>query len=253
MSAGNNIIQNVSRETLDALRIYERSLRQWQERINLVATSTLSELWNRHFIDSYQLVNIINGLPSPGGGMWFVEQTTGGEEMFHMKHSDISNPNHPLSPPLQWEKNIIIADLGSGAGFPGMILALAGIPNVHLIESDQRKCAFLRDVSREIFGAEKNQNVSRETFRPTIHNKRIENVSLEADLITSRAFANLAKTLEISTHLRHEKTVYLLLKPLDLEKELAESAKNWYFKHEIIPSLTDPRGCVLKIYDVVKK
>jgi len=222
MSEGNNLIQDVSRETLDDLKIYERLLRQWQCRINLVADSTLPDLWNRHFIDSYQLVGIINDLPSQPG-------------------ENVSR------------EAFCLADLGSGAGFPGMVLALAGIPNVNLIESDQRKCAFLRDVSRETFGAAQSHDVSRETLRPAIHNKRIEGVSLKADIITSRAFADLAKTLCISAHLRHEKTVYLLLKPFDMKKELSESAKNWYFKHEIIHSASDPRGCVLKVYDVVKK
>jgi len=222
MLDGNNIIQNVSRETLDNLKTYERLLRQWQERINLVADSTLLDLWNRHFVDSYQLVNITN-------------------DVISQKDENVSR------------ETFFLADLGSGAGFPGMVLALAGIPNVNLIESDQRKCAFLRDVSRETFGTKTDQHVSRETFRPTIHNKRIENVALKSDIITSRAFADLAKTLEISSHLRHEKTVYLLLKPLDMEKELAESARNWYFKYETIPSVADPRGCVLKVYDVVNK
>jgi 16S rRNA (guanine527-N7)-methyltransferase len=149
--------------------------------------------------------------------------------------------------PLNASREAILADLGSGAGFPGMVLALSGIPNIHLIESDQRKCAFLRELSRVCF------NASREALQPTIHNNRIEKINLTADIITSRAFADLNKTLEISKNLRHPDTIYILLKSLDLEKELTEALKNWYFNHEITPSVTDPRGCILKISQVKQK
>ncbi len=213
MSVKDSPDANVSRETL---ALYEQILKDWQSRINLVSASTLSDLCNRHFLDSLQLVPVIQSItPAPAqAGVSF---------------------------------ETILTDLGSGAGFPGMVLALSGIPNVHLIESDQRKCAFLREISRTCF------DVSRETFRPTIHNDRIEKLNLKADIITSRAFADLNKTLEISENLRHPDTLYLLLKPLDLQKELTEAAQNWYFDHEIIPSISDVRGCILKISRVNKK
>ena len=92
------------------LEIYERMLREWNPRINLVSASTLAEVWTRHFADSAQLLELL-----PEITCW--------------------------------------ADLGSGAGFPGMVLALLlkrrPGASVSLIESDQRKAAFLRAVSRE--------------------------------------------------------------------------------------------------------
>lgn len=208
MQAKEFIKQNVSRETFERLETYERLLRQWQEKINIVANSTLDDLWNRHFLDSFQLMSLIS--------------------------QNVS-------------RETLIADLGSGGGFPGMVLAIAGVSGINLIESDQRKCAFLR-------------NVSRETLRDMpdhcevkIHNQRIESVNLKADIITSRAFADLEKTLAISEHLCHENTQYLLLKPLDIDKELTETTKPWYFDHEMTPSRSDPRGGILRLWNVKRK
>lgn len=201
MQAKEIIKNQVSRETFGRLEAYERLLRQWQEKINLVANSTLDDVWQRHFLDSFQLLNHINGV---------VSRET-------------------------------IVDLGSGAGFPAMVLAIAGIANIHMIESDQRKCAFLREVSRE-------------TSTPvTIHNQRIESVNLKADIITSRAFADLAKTLEISEKICGVDTQYLLLKPLDMDKELTETTKYWYFDHQLTPSQSDPRGAILQLRHIRRK
>lgn len=201
MRAKELIKNKVSRETFQRLETYERLLRQWQEKINLVANSTLDDIWQRHFLDSFQLLNYIEA---------------------HVSRETV-------------------VDLGSGAGFPAMVLAIAGISNIHMIESDQRKCAFLREVSRET------------STSVTIHNQRIESVNLGADIITSRAFADLAKTLEISEKLRGENTQYLLLKPLDMDKELTEATKSWYFDHQLTPSQSDPRGAILQLRHIRRK
>lgn len=208
--AAKDIIKNqVSRETFERLETYERLLRLWQEKINLVSNSTLNDLWNRHFLDSLQLLKSVP--------------------------ADVSRETPDVPDHLTW------ADLGSGGGFPGMVLAIAGIEGIHLIESDQRKCAFLREVSRET------------SAKVIIHSQRIESVNLKADIISSRAFADLGKTLEISEHLRGEKTQYFLLKPLDMDKELTETTISWYFQHEMTPSQSDPRGGILRIWDVRRK
>lgn len=198
--------ENVSRETFQALEVYERELVKWQKTINLVANSTLNEIWSRHFLDSWQLVDIMSNV----------------------------------------SRETFLVDLGSGAGFPGMFLALAGFKKTSLVESDQRKCAFLRNVSRETFDI-------MHSVKPTIYNERIENLDIKADTITCRAFAEIGKILEISKNISHENTEYYLLKPLDMAKELTEATKYWYFNQEIIPSRTDPRGCILKISGVKPK
>ena len=101
---------SVSRETVDRLKIYESALNRWQRTVNLVAPATLPHIWSRHFADSLQIAPLV---------------------------------------PETAEK---LADLGSGGGFPGLVLAAhfasAGGPAVTLVESDQRKAAFLRDTAR---------------------------------------------------------------------------------------------------------
>lgn len=204
--------QNVSRETFSALEIYERELLKWQARINLVSASTLSDLWLRHFLDSWQLAEF-------------------------MTLQNVS-------------RETLILDLGSGAGFPGLILWLAGFQNVNLVESDQRKCAFLREVVSQI-----SQNVSRETLatKPTIHNARVEAIKFEADIITCRAFAPFGKILDISRHLRHKDTVYYLLKPQDMAEEIAEATRYWGFDAHSVPSRTDERGALWRISQIRPK
>lgn len=143
--------------------------------------------------------------------------------------------------PFIQEKDQIIADLGSGAGFPGMVLAIEGFPNVHLIESDQRKSIFLKEVSRET------------STKVEIHNERVEKVALKADLITCRAFASLLKILDISAHMAKKETEYLILKSDDYERELTEAQNHWYFEASIHPSRTDPRGRVILLKNLLKK
>src|SRR3954469_13124540 len=106
VSAPDTVLTGVSRETRERLDIYADLLRKWQRSINLVGPRTVGDLWNRHFLDSAQLL--------------------------------------PLMPPGV----SVLVDFGSGAGFPGLVLAILGVKQVHLIESDQRKATFLREVAR---------------------------------------------------------------------------------------------------------
>ena len=100
---------DVSRETLARLELYAELLGRWNRAINLVGKRTLDDLWRRHFLDSAQLL--------------------------------------PLLPPLDGRPRVL-ADLGSGAGFPGRVLAILGAVLVHLVESDLKKATFLREVAR---------------------------------------------------------------------------------------------------------
>lgn len=139
------------------------------------------------------------------------------------------------------DKDETIVDLGSGAGFPGMVLAIEGYTNIHLIESDQRKSIFL-------------QNVSRETLTPVkIHNDRIENVNLKANTITCRAFAPIAKSLKISKNLTKNDTKYLFLKSDNYQEELTEAEKDWYFDVAIYPSQTDSRGRIVLLSNILPR
>lgn len=130
----------------------------------------------------------------------------------------------------------LVADLGSGAGFPALVLAIvAGVP-VHLIESDQRKATFLREVAR----------VTRAPV--TVHAARIEDVPpLRADVVTARALAPLPRLLPWAH--RHVsaggKTV--LLKGANVEEELTAARKQWKMTTWSRPSLSDPAGTVITI------
>jgi 16S rRNA (guanine527-N7)-methyltransferase len=186
----------VSRETISHLKIYQTLLETWQNKINLVSSSTLSHLWERHFEDSLQLL--------------------------------------PLLP----KTKATLLDLGSGAGFPGLVLSIVRGPilEVTLVESDLRKCLFLENVSRETFSSVK------------ILRSRIESLSdIKADIITARALAPLPRLLRYAHPLMKETSFCLFLKGEGVEKEIQEAKKNWEFDLEIIPSLTDCRGKILKI------
>lgn len=132
-----------------------------------------------------------------------------------------------------------LVDMGSGAGFPGLVLAVLGVADVHLIESDARKCAFLREVARL-------------TETPvTIHNKRIEKVpALAADLITARALAPLDKLLGWAEPHLLPGGHCLFLKGKGAEDELTIAAKEWNIAVQRVPSLSDPSGLVLHLKEV---
>ncbi len=132
-----------------------------------------------------------------------------------------------------------LVDLGSGAGFPGLILAILGVPEVRLIESDQRKAAFLAEAAR-VTGV-----------RVTIETRRIEDVpACAADIVTARALAPLDRLLPLVRRFVRPDSVVLLLKGQDVDRELTEATKsgiidrNW--QPERLPSRTDPAAVILR-------
>ncbi len=129
-----------------------------------------------------------------------------------------------------------LMDFGSGAGFPGLVLAILGVEGVELVESDGRKCAFLAEAARAA-GAS-----------VTIHNQRIEDLPRSpVPIITARAFAPLPKLLEYALPFWGPKTRLIALKGAHIDKELTEATKCWNMQVESHPSLTDPTGTVLCI------
>ena len=135
------------------------------------------------------------------------------------------------------DQNIAIADLGTGAGFPGIILSILGIKNITLIEKSPKKCQFLRKVS-EISP----NNIT------ILENNISEIKNLKFNLITSRAFAPLDKLINISKNLLTQNGSYLLLKGKSLENEIKKAQtiiKN--HKYKIFPSKTSSEGKIIKI------
>jgi 16S rRNA (guanine527-N7)-methyltransferase len=127
-----------------------------------------------------------------------------------------------------------VVDLGSGAGFPGLVLAIMGAEDVELIEANTRKCAFLREVARVT------------NTRVTITNDRIEGKDPRiADVVTARALAPLPRLLDYAKAYVGPETICLFLKGQRLHEELTEAQKTWKMGVTTIPSLSDAGGSVL--------
>ena len=181
----------------DRLEVYAELLNKWQSRINLVGRSTLHDLWTRHFADSAQLAGIV-----PLAGCW--------------------------------------ADLGSGAGFPGLVLSLMqdrSASEMHLIESDSRKAAFLREVSRETGAG------------AIIHNLRSEEALREVnpDVVTSRAMAEMAILFQQARPFVENGGVGAFLKGRDIGAELTRASIPSNFAVSLETSLIDPGGSIVVV------
>jgi 16S rRNA (guanine527-N7)-methyltransferase len=188
----------VSRETLSRLKAYADVLFDWNARHNLVAKSTLPDLWRRHFWDSAQLTPLI-----PEGAR-------------------------------------TLADLGSGAGFPGLILA-AIRPDlaVTLHEATTKKCAFLQAAA------------DRMGLTVTIQNARLEDLGPQPfDIVTARALAPLPQLLRYAHNLVDLNSVCLFLKGQNVGVELTEAHKYWNMKASQVPSQTDPSAAIVVVREL---
>jgi len=185
---------DVPRGTLAKLKRYAQLLAEWNAKFNLVAESTLPDVWTRHFLDSAQLMKYI--------------------------------PDTAKS----------IADIGSGAGFPGLVLSIMGAPNVRLIESTGKKVNFLHAVIDEL------------KLDAKVHKCRVESMeNFKVDVVTARALAPLKDALKLAKPLMKKDSLCLMLKGEKAPAELTESAKYWTFDCETIPSLSNRSGIVLII------
>jgi 16S rRNA (guanine527-N7)-methyltransferase len=181
------------------LEIFEALLQRWSKIKNLVAASTLTDVWVRHFIDSAQVQRA-----APSAKVW--------------------------------------ADLGSGAGFPGLVTAilLADVPDtrVHLIESDQRKCTFLRTVSRET------------GCRTTVHSERIEDVMgtlSGVEAVSARAVAVLSQLVSWSEPLLSVGAIGVFPKGRDVQSELTELTTNSSFNATLTTSISPGGGSLVLV------
>ena len=129
-----------------------------------------------------------------------------------------------------------LVDLGSGAGFPGLVLAIMAQLDVHLVESDLRKTVFLQEAAR-LTGTV-----------VEIHNQRIESLpALTADVITARALAPLPLLCKLAQPLCHAETVCLFLKGRSAQEELTETQKQTTLQATLIASQTDSEGVLIKV------
>ncbi len=189
----------VPRETLERLTAYARLLVERNAQLNLVADSTLPDMWRRHFWDSAQLIDLIPA-----------ETRT-------------------------------IVDIGSGAGFPGMVLAIllgdrTPALSFHLIEATQKKCRFLEEAAQETGAAVQ------------VHWGRAEAFSdLKADVVTARAVAPLKKLFGLVHPFFKASTTGLFLKGRALDAELTEAGESWKLQSERVQSRSDSSGSILRV------
>ena len=138
-------------------------------------------------------------------------------------------------------KRVRLVDMGSGAGFPGLVLAMMGMEEVHLIESDVRKATFLREVSRET------------QTKVFIYDDRVEDVVIpDLDFMTARALAPLRDLLTMTKKLSTPDREYtcLFMKGEKTDEELVKAKKLWNFTLETFLSITSPEGKILKISNI---
>lgn len=134
-----------------------------------------------------------------------------------------------------------LADLGTGAGLPGLVLAILGRPDVVLVEADQRKCAFLREAARVTGTPVRVLQARMEQAEP-----------LGAAVVTARACAPLDRLLGHAERHLLPTGVAIFLKGRAVEQELAEAAGRWRFHAQRRPSVTDPEACVLRLENIAR-
>lgn len=140
-------------------------------------------------------------------------------------------------------------DLGSGAGFPGLVIAIAvaDVPQamVDLVESDSRKAAFLREAVRTVGAPAR------------VHPLRIEDVAqladIKAEIVTARALAPMPRLIGLAEPFLATGAKGIFLKGQDVDNELTAAAKSWQIDFEIAPSRTDPRGRVVIVRKARRK
>lgn len=189
---------DVSRETKDVLKRYVDLVAKWNPKINLISRSSLDAIWERHIHDSMQLYPLANRT-----GEWL--------------------------------------DLGSGGGFPGIVVAVMDKHtnnsfSVTLVESDARKCAFLRAAAREL------------ELSVEIVNERIENLApQDASIVSARALTDLNGLIAFShPHLRPN-SICLFPKGRSWYEEVEAARNHWKFDYEAVSSETDPASAIIKL------
>ena len=195
-------IYTLLEQSKEELNIYIDILKRWQKAINLIAPSTVSDIWDRHIIDSAQVYPLI---------------------------SDSA-------------KNLY--DMGSGAGFPAIVLSILNQKNqgplekVVLIESDMKKCLFLKEVARQL------------DLPIQILNQRIESVQNQrADIVTARALSSLQNLLMWGRNIITPETTCLFLKGENVDEEIKKCSVSCQI--EKIKSITNSNSSILKVTEVL--
>lgn len=180
---------------------YIELLKKWQNSINLISNFDVNNIYDRHILDSIKLSNYIK---------------------------------------KYFDENTKIIDVGSGAGFPGMILAIEGFKNINLIESNHKKTAFLNIIKNlyNLSGVE-------------IYNERVETLKNRAKIITSRAFKSIKETFDKTKNITDQETNFILLKGSTVNQEITESKNHYNFQYKLIKNFQS-NGYIIHIENVTK-
>lgn len=191
--------QSVTSAQEKALEEIVLLLLQENEKFNFIGKSTVDNVWERHILDSAQLLKFID------------------------------------------DKNAKFADFGTGAGFPGMVLSILALREIHLVEKAFRKCEFLRRT--KLFS--KN--------RVFIHQSKLEELSnLQFDCVVSRALAPLDKLLVYMDKFLKKDGYCLFLKGKNLAQEIELAKQAFAFEYELHPSMTSTESNIIKISKISK-
>ena len=195
-------VYEVNKERKKLLENYVRMIKKSQESLNLIGRSTIPNIWERHIIDSIQ---ILNYLPKE-------------------------------------KKNSFLLDVGTGAGLPGIVLAIMGRHDVILCEKSPKKSDFLKKVQKEL------------SLNYIVHNRRIEDIIIKnVSIIVSRAYASISKIILSNFHLISKETILVIHKGKKYMEEIKDAKKKFFFSYKKFKSITSNEGVILKIENVEKR
>ncbi len=196
--------RDVSRETSERLQRFVALLTEENQHQNLIASSTINELWERHIVDGAQLLSL-----AEPGGHWL--------------------------------------DIGSGAGLPGLVLAIVSPDPITLVEPRRLRVDFLEKVKRDL-----------SLDHVTIAGSSIDKVIGRYDIITARAVASLDRLFEMAAPLSHPEASHAATKCLfpkgrKAKQELDDARRTWHGVFRLVPSCTSPEAAIIVAESVVRR
>ena len=207
-------LYDVSRETMSMFDEYEKILKEWQKKFNLIGNSTINKIWSRHFLDSALAYKVLR--------------------------SSLVEKNR---------KSFSLIDVGTGAGFPGLVIAILFVEtkincDIYLIESNKKKITFLNAVIKSL------------NLKVTVINNRVENENGKYDYIVSRAFAPLEKLLRLIQNIYDKNATLILFKGKTWKNEVNIIKKNWNIGKLVVTNNNDldkSEGVLLVMTSLIKK
>jgi 16S rRNA (guanine527-N7)-methyltransferase len=216
---------HVSRETLERLDAFVEALLLWQSKTNLVAPSTIPRLWTRHIADSLQLLDL-----APAAKVWVDLGTGGGFPGIPIACALAHMPDPSANP---------YAGIGARLGHAHNEIDGSATALVHLVESNAKKAAFLREAVRATHAPAQVHGVRIEKF--------VDSFEGRLDVVTARALAPLKILLDQCFTIIRDGAIGLFPKGQDIDAELTLAAKCWNINHTLVPSRTDPKSQIVVV------